>query len=98
MVVKKVDKKKDRALIIQHKEKLCQQLSETEDHALTFHLTALILFITVTGCILHASGRFVSHILTFIRPNMSFEQNDLLTQFHGKRIVLTKVIFYLNCI
>ncbi|XP_055843123.1 E3 UFM1-protein ligase 1 homolog [Episyrphus balteatus] len=82
MVIKKVDKKKDRILIVQHKEKLLQQLDETEDHAMVLHLTSLIVFITVTGCILHASGRFVSQILAYLRPNMSSEQNDLLMQSH----------------
>lgn len=82
MIVKKVDKKKDRLLIVQHKEKLLQQLDKTEDHAMVLHLTSLIIFVTVTGCILHASGRFVSQILAFLRPNLSGEQNDLLMQFH----------------
>lgn len=82
MIVKKVDKKKDRLLIVQHKEKLIQQLEKTDDHAMVLHLTSLIVFVTVTGCILHASGRFVSQILTFLGPNLNAEQNDLLMQFH----------------
>ncbi|XP_067636223.1 E3 UFM1-protein ligase 1 homolog isoform X2 [Eurosta solidaginis] len=82
MIIKKVDKKKDRLLIMQHKEKLLQQLNETVEPALVLHLASLILFTTVTGCILHASGKFVTQILAFIRPNLSNEQNNQLMQYH----------------
>ncbi|XP_053949430.1 E3 UFM1-protein ligase 1 homolog [Anastrepha ludens] len=82
MIIKKVDKKKDRQLIVQHKEKLIQQLQETTEPALVLHLVSLILFTTVTGCILHASGKFVAQILAFIRPSLSNEQNEQLMQYH----------------
>lgn len=84
MIVKKVDKKKDRHLIIQHREKLLEQLQQCHEPALILHLTALILFTTITGCILHASGKFVSQILAFITPSLTDEQNKLLSQYHGK--------------
>lgn len=84
MIIKKVDKKKDRQLIHQHKEKLLQQLQETVEPALVLHLASLILFTTVTGCIIHASGKFVAQILAFIRPNLSNEQNEQLMQYHGE--------------
>ncbi|XP_075146605.1 UFM1 specific ligase 1 [Haematobia irritans] len=82
MIVKKVDKKKDRQLIIQHREKLLEQLQQCSEPALILHLSTLILFTTITGCILHASGKFVSQILSFINPSMSDEQNHLLTKYH----------------
>lgn len=92
MIVKKVDKKKDRQLIIQHREKLLEQLQQCSEPALILHLTALILFTTITGCILHASGKFVSQILAFINSSMSDEQNKLLTKYHGKNFL--KIYFY----
>ncbi|KAM7362586.1 UFM1 specific ligase 1 isoform 2-T2 [Cochliomyia hominivorax] len=82
MIVKKVDKKKDRQLIVQHREKLLEQLQQCTEPALILHLTSLILFTTITGCILHASGKFVSQILAFINSSMTDEQNKLLTQYH----------------
>ncbi|CAD6996086.1 unnamed protein product [Ceratitis capitata] len=82
MIIKKVDKKKDRQLILQHKEKLLQQLQETVEPALVLHLTALILFTTITGCIIHASGKFVSQILAHIRPSLSNDRNEQLMQYH----------------
>lgn len=83
MIIKKVDKKKDRQLIISHKEKLLQQLLECREPALLLHLASLILFTTITGCILHASGKFVSAILQHIRSTLNEEQNSLLLRYHG---------------
>ncbi|XP_055377674.1 E3 UFM1-protein ligase 1 homolog [Condylostylus longicornis] len=82
MITKKIDKKRDRLLMHQHKEKLIEQIKDTEDPALILHLSTLILFSTVTGCILHASGRFVSQILSFLKPNFNDEQNKNFMEFH----------------
>ncbi|XP_013113083.2 E3 UFM1-protein ligase 1 homolog [Stomoxys calcitrans] len=82
MIVKKVDKKKDRQLIIQHREKLLEQLQQCSEPALILHLTTLVLFTTITGYILHASGKFVSQILAFINSSMTDEHNKLLTKYH----------------
>ncbi|XP_064544792.1 E3 UFM1-protein ligase 1 homolog [Drosophila montana] len=82
MIIKKADKKKDRALIVGHKEKLLQQLLECHEPALLLHLAALILFTTITGCILHASGKFVSAILQHIRATLNEPQNALLLRYH----------------
>ena len=101
MIVKKVDKKKDRQLIVQHREKLLEQLQQCLEPALILHLTALILFTTISGCILHASGKFVSQILSFINSSMSDEQNKLLTQYHGEFnfVIFNKLrILFINCV
>ncbi|KAH8420827.1 hypothetical protein KR222_006010 [Zaprionus bogoriensis] len=82
MIIKKVDKKKDRQLILSHKEKLQQQLLECNEPALLLHLAALILFTSISGCILHASGKFVSAILQNIRSSLSEPQNALLLRYH----------------
>nr|Q296V2.1 RecName: Full=E3 UFM1-protein ligase 1 homolog; AltName: Full=E3 UFM1-protein transferase 1 homolog [Drosophila pseudoobscura pseudoobscura] len=82
MIIKKVDKKKDRLLIADHKNKLQQQLLDCQEPALLLHLAALILFTTISGCILHASGKFVSAILQHIRGSLSDQQNDMLLRYH----------------
>lgn len=87
MIVKKVDKKKDRSLILEHKHKLCQQLHETTDHAMTLHLVVLIVFTTITGSIIHASGKFVSQIYSHLLQQANLgNQMDTLTRYHGKFI------------
>uniref|UniRef100_A0A1B0FA07 E3 UFM1-protein ligase 1 homolog n=1 Tax=Glossina morsitans morsitans TaxID=37546 RepID=A0A1B0FA07_GLOMM len=103
MIIKKIDKKKDRQLIIQHREKvrfrvctyvclnivefliyrekLLEQLKQQTEPAVILHLTALVLFTTITGCILHASGKFVGQILAFIKASVNDEQNRLLIDY-----------------
>ncbi|KAH8292025.1 hypothetical protein KR054_003682 [Drosophila jambulina] len=82
MIIKKVDKKKDRLLIADHKKKLQEQLLGCQEPALMLHLAALILFTTISGCILHASGKFVSAILQHIRGSLNESQNALLLRYH----------------
>ncbi|XP_068151992.1 E3 UFM1-protein ligase 1 homolog [Drosophila tropicalis] len=82
MIIKKVDKKKDRLLIADHKQKLQQQLLENQEPAFILHLAALILFTSISGCILHASGKFVSAILQYIRGSLDDQQNALLISYH----------------
>ncbi|XP_052838869.1 E3 UFM1-protein ligase 1 homolog [Drosophila gunungcola] len=82
MIIKKVDKKKDRLLIADHKKKLQEQLLSCQEPALLLHLAALILFTTTSGSILHASGKFVSAILQHIRGSLNEPQNALLLRYH----------------
>lgn len=82
MILKKVDKKKDRTLILCHKHELLEQLSNATDPALILHLTTLVIFTVATGNILHASGRHVSAILSFLQTHISPEQSKVLMEYH----------------
>lgn len=83
MILKKVDKKKDRTLILCHKHGLLEKLANCSDPALILHLAVLIVFTVSTQNILHASGKHVSSILSFLQPVLSDEQSNTLKQFHG---------------
>lgn len=82
MILKKVDKKKDRTLILCHKHGLLDQLSNCTDPALVLHLVALVVFTVATQTMLHASGRHVSAILSFLQQYLQVEESQLLTQYH----------------
>lgn len=82
MILKKIDKKKDRTLVLCHKHALLEQLANCNDPALTLHLTVLIIFTIVTQSMLNASGKFVSSILQFLQPSLNQEQSDLLRNYH----------------
>lgn len=84
MILKKIDKKKDRIVVLNHKHSLLEQLDKCDDPALVLHLTSLILFVSATQNMLHASGRHVSSILTFLRQYLTTEQTEELTSYHGK--------------
>lgn len=71
-----------RNLILCHKHALLDQLSKCDDPALTLHLAVLVIFTITTQCMLHASGKFVSSILSYLQPSLSGEQSAVLTNFH----------------
>ncbi|KAF5301590.1 hypothetical protein FQR65_LT08895 [Abscondita terminalis] len=82
MILKKVDKKKDRLIILNHKHSLLEQLDKSDDPALVLHLSSLVIFITATQSIIHASGRHVSSILSYLKQFLSPEQSAELSTYH----------------
>lgn len=88
MILRKVDKKKDRTLIMCHKHELLERLEKETDPPLVLHLTALVVFTVAHQAILHASGRHVSGVLTFLNGSLSSEQNKMLQKYHGEFGVL----------
>lgn len=92
MIIKKIDKKKDRLLISQHKEKLLEQLQQCHEPALILHLSVLIIFTHVTNSILHASGKFVAQILQFLKPSLNAEDYQILSNYHGKNFIIYLIL------
>ncbi|CAH1967525.1 unnamed protein product [Acanthoscelides obtectus] len=82
MILKKIDKKKDRTVVLNHKHQLLEQLNKCEDVALALHLATLAIFTTATHCMLHASGRHVTAILAFLKQYLTEEQANELTSYH----------------
>ncbi|XP_063234235.1 LOW QUALITY PROTEIN: E3 UFM1-protein ligase 1 homolog [Bacillus rossius redtenbacheri] len=82
MVLRKLDKKKERPLLHAHKQALLEQLSAARDPALVLHLAALVLFQTLTQTMLHASGRFVSPILALLQSHLPADVFATLRDYH----------------
>ncbi|XP_049278724.1 E3 UFM1-protein ligase 1 homolog [Anopheles funestus] len=82
MMLKKIDKKKDRNLILCHKHGLLEQLTNCTDPALVLHLAVLIIFTISTQTMLHASGRHVSAILSFLQTVLTAEDSKTFTNYH----------------
>jgi hypothetical protein len=76
-----------RPQVLGHRQALLEQLTSSEDPALVLHLTTLILFQAVSQTMLHASGRFVSHILTYLQAHVTAEVFNTLHQYHGEFLV-----------
>jgi len=76
-----------RPQLLGHRQALLEQLTSSEDPALVLHLTSLILFQAVSQTMLHASGRFVSHILTYLQSHVTAEVFNALQQYHGEFFV-----------
>lgn len=92
MIIKKIDKKKDRTIVLNHKHQLLEQLNQCEELALVLHLVTLIVFTTATQCMLHASGRHVAGLLSFLKQYLTEEQYAELTSYHGKNKFFSYVI------
>lgn len=83
LLLKKGDKKRERQALFVHRQALLEQLRDTEDPALVLHLTSVLLFQSVTHCMLHAPGRCVPHIIGFLQSKIPEEQHKLLSQYQS---------------
>lgn len=88
LVYRKFDKKREKSVVLGHRQALLEQLNETQDAALALHLTTSILFTAATQCALHISGRHVSSILLFLRDHLDSTIVGKLLHFHGKIFLL----------
>ena len=78
IMLKKLEKKRERIVISEHRQSLIQQLNESSDAALTLHLSVLLLFQTNHNEIIHASGKFVPQLISFLRPVLDSNTFSLL--------------------
>lgn len=84
LILKKFDKKKERGIVLGHREAIIDQLNNVENPALVLHLCTAVLFIAATQHALHMSGRHVSAILTFLKPYLQEDVVESLSKYHGR--------------
>ncbi|CAB3226728.1 unnamed protein product [Arctia plantaginis] len=82
MILKKVDKKKDKLLIQNHREKLISELESCDDPALSLHIAVLAIFTIITQNMLHASGRQVSIIVSYLKTQLKEDDYERLQLVH----------------
>ncbi|CAH4034048.1 unnamed protein product [Pieris brassicae] len=82
MILKKVNKKEDKSLILNHREKLISELENCDDPALVLHLAVLAIFTILHQNMLHASGRQVPSIICFLKSQLKDEDYLKLHHFH----------------
>nr|CAD7405049.1 unnamed protein product [Timema cristinae] len=82
MILRKLDKRKERPMVHSHRQALLEQLSTCTDPALVLHLASLLLFQAVSQTMLHASGRFVSNILTHLASHLAADTFNSLQLYH----------------
>lgn len=73
-----------RLLIQNHREKLISELETCEDPALSLHMAVLAIFTIVTQNMLHASGRQVPIIISYLKTQLKEEDYERLQLLHGK--------------
>ncbi|KAG5873898.1 hypothetical protein JTB14_005509 [Gonioctena quinquepunctata] len=82
MILKKIDKKKDRVVVLNHKHQLLEELNKCEDLALVLHLATMIIFTSATQSMLHFSGKHIMGVLAFLKRYLSSEQAVELSAYH----------------
>lgn len=73
-----------RLLVQNHREKLISELENCDDPALALHLAVLAIFTTLSQNMLHASGRQVPLIISYLKAQLKDEDSKLLQAYHGK--------------
>ncbi|KAL1450860.1 hypothetical protein WDU94_003174 [Cyamophila willieti] len=88
--IKKLDKKKEKSIVLNHKYILIDQLKQTpnDNHALILHLATMILFTIIHEHILLASGKFVYNILQHLKAHLSNELYGELMNYHDHVVKL----------
>lgn len=85
--VKRTDKKRDKRVAFEHRARLQAQLEDVSDPPSVLLLVVVLLFQAHTGCVLHAQGRSVPHIISFLKGAkgaLSTEDTDLLVEYQRK--------------
>ncbi|XP_068755117.1 E3 UFM1-protein ligase 1 homolog isoform X1 [Montipora capricornis] len=80
-MLKKLDKKRERQLTLERRCALQEQLRQEIEPAMALHLASVVLFQHHTGCMLHAPGRCVPQIISYLEDKLSPEHYDKLNQY-----------------
>ncbi|GFR97363.1 E3 UFM1-protein ligase 1-like [Elysia marginata] len=91
ILLKKADKKKERQLVFNHRHSLGEQLKAERDPAMTLHLAVVLLFQTLTQCMLHCPGRLVPAVLTHLGSLMEADALVDLTAMQNLVVQLMKL-------
>jgi len=83
LLLKKLDKKKERNLLFNHRAALLDQLERDVEPAMTLHLAATILFQHYSGNILHAPGRCIPQVITYLSQHVSEADYTTLVEYQG---------------
>ncbi|XP_055861129.1 E3 UFM1-protein ligase 1-like [Biomphalaria glabrata] len=80
ILLKKPDKRKERQLVFNHRLSLVEQLKTETDPAMGLHLAVVLLFQTMTQCMLHIPGRLVPSVIHHLTSLVDAEKMAVLTQ------------------
>lgn len=77
-MIKKLDSKKEKVILSENQQSLIIQMSECQDPILHLHISTLLLFQVIHGKMIHASGKFVPQILTFLQTDLDATLFELM--------------------
>ncbi|XP_069743202.1 E3 UFM1-protein ligase 1 isoform X2 [Narcine bancroftii] len=85
IMLRRGDKKKERQVLFQHRQALLEQVKATEDPALVLHLTSVLLFQLSTQHMLHAPGKCVPQIISFVSNRIPEDLNIRQENVKGEK-------------
>ncbi|XP_057308369.1 E3 UFM1-protein ligase 1 homolog isoform X1 [Hydractinia symbiolongicarpus] len=83
ILIRKIDKKKERQLLFNHRQALIEELNRETEPAMALHLACIILFQYHTNTLLHAPGRCVPQIITYLQNNVSVNDFKKLSDYQN---------------
>ncbi|XP_022089822.1 E3 UFM1-protein ligase 1-like isoform X2 [Acanthaster planci] len=83
IMLKKLDKKKERQLVFNHRQALREQLQNETDPAMALHLAVVLAFQNSTQCMLHAPGKLVPQLISFLNTHLTSTNYSLLLRYQG---------------
>lgn len=84
VLIKKVDKKKDKQLVFAHRQSLLEQIEGCDDPSQLLLLACLVIFQFQSGQMLHASGKFVPSLVSQISDQLeSPEDGEVLKKYQA---------------
>jgi len=81
--LKKFDKKRERQLLLTHRQALMDQLTKESNGATAFHLVLVILYLKKHSVMVHVPGRSLSTLLNKLQPDVTEANFNLLVEFQG---------------
>jgi len=81
ILIKKVDKKKDKQLLQSHRAALIEKLQQEEDPAILLHLAVSLAFQNAHQAMLHCSGRLIPQVISFLSPKLDEDLRLLIASF-----------------
>lgn len=76
-------------MIQNHREKLIYEIDNCEEPALVLHFAVLAIFTILTQNMLHACGRHVSVIISFLKTLLKPEEIEQIELYHGEICLLS---------
>jgi len=83
VIIRKVDKKKDRQTQFHHRQSLMDQIESCQEPATIMLLVCLVVFQLQTGNMLHASGKLVPIIVKQISPQLDDKDREILQNYQN---------------
>jgi hypothetical protein len=80
VMLKRLDKKKERQLLYSHQNSLLDNLRCEQEPSMVLHLVVVILFQQHTGCAIHISGKLLPQAIQFLHNHVEREKYMKLTE------------------